>query len=179
MLALPGGAYVYQGEELGLPEVEDLPDAARQDPTFRRTGGAEPGRDGCRVPLPWSGTQPSYGFGPDAASWLPQPASWASLTVERQAADPASMLSLYREALRHRAALPALGDGTLTWLPAVEDVLAFARDPGFLCVVNAGTRPAPAPAAGRLLLASGPLGEGGALPPDTAAWYAAGSSSCE
>src|SRR3712207_6051396 len=83
-LALPGGAYVYQGEELGLPEVEDLPDDVRQDPAFRRTGGEERGRDGCRVPLPWSGTGPSFGFGPGPESWLPQPPEWADLTAERQ-----------------------------------------------------------------------------------------------
>ncbi|MGA5300440.1 glycoside hydrolase family 13 protein [Nucisporomicrobium flavum] len=174
MLALPGGAYVYQGEELGLPEVEDLPGEVRQDPTFHRTGGSELGRDGCRVPLPWSGAEPSYGFGPAPASWLPQPAGWAELTAERQAGDPSSMLSLYRGALRHRAALPALGSGTLTWLSTEGDVLAFRRDPGFVCVVNAGERPAPAPPGvgdARLLLASGPVGEDGILPGDTAAWY--------
>jgi alpha-glucosidase len=175
MLALPGGAYVYQGEELGLPEVLDLPDEVRQDPSFHRTGGREPGRDGCRVPIPWSGTTPSFGFGPAQASWLPQPAGWAELTAERQAGDPGSMLSLYREALRRRREVPALGDGTLTWLPSGEHMLAFRREPGFACVVNVGGEPADLPEAVRdakLVLASGPLGQNGALPPDTAAWYA-------
>jgi glycosidase len=82
------GAHVYQGEELGLPEVTDLPAAARKDPTFLRTGGAELGRDGCRVPMPWSGSEPPFGFGPSAAAWLPQPEAWAELTVERQASAP-------------------------------------------------------------------------------------------
>ena len=78
MLALPGGAYVYQGEELGLPEVHDLPDEVRQDPTFLRTGGAERGRDGCRVPIPWSGSASPFGFGPAGRRpWLPQPSTWA------------------------------------------------------------------------------------------------------
>ena len=173
MLSLPGGAYVYQGEELGLPEVTDLPAELRQDPTFFRTQGADPGRDGCRVPLPWSGTAPPYGFGPGKA-WLPQPPSWSELTVDRQTGDPASMVSLYREALRHRAALPALTEGPMTWLPTAADVLAFERAPGFFCVVNAGEHPASPPAAvrgARLLLASDPLGSDGTLPPDTAAWY--------
>jgi alpha-glucosidase len=106
---------VYQGEELGLPEVEDLPDAVRQDPTFRRSGGRERGRDGSRVPIPWSGDEPSYGFGPGASSWLPQPRSWADLSVERQDGDPTSMLSLYRTALALRRQHPDLGDGTLEW----------------------------------------------------------------
>jgi alpha-glucosidase len=173
MLALPGGAYIYQGEELGLPEVEDLPSGLRQDPSFRRTGGAEIGRDGCRVPLPWSGATPPFGFGPGGA-WLPQPAGWADLTVERQTGDASSMLSLYREALRHRATLPAGTQGMLRWLPAARDVLAFGRDSGFFCVVNAGEERAAVPAGvgARLLLASGPIGDDGTLPPATAAWYA-------
>jgi alpha-glucosidase len=177
MLALPGGAYVYQGEELGLPEVLDLPDEARQDPSFHRTAGRELGRDGCRVPLPWSGTAPSFGFGPGTASWLPQPARWAELTAERQDRDPGSMLNLYRSALRRRRESPALGDGPLSWLPAGDDVLAFRREPGFICVVNAGEEPAVAPEAVRgatLVLASGPIGDDGVLPAATGAWYRTG-----
>ncbi len=113
LLALPGAAYLYQGEELGLPEVTDLPDEVLQDPTFRRSEGAERGRDGCRVPLPWSGEAPAYGFGPGEASWLPQPPGWAELTREREAGDPDSMLSLYRTAIALRRAHPALGAGAL------------------------------------------------------------------
>jgi alpha-glucosidase len=94
LLALPGGAYLYQGEELGLEEVADLPDDVRQDPTFRRTSGAVRGRDGCRVPLPWEGDRPSFGFGPGPASWLPQPAAWAASARDRQEAQPNSMLNL-------------------------------------------------------------------------------------
>ncbi|WP_328468211.1 glycoside hydrolase family 13 protein [Actinoplanes sp. NBC_00393] len=172
MLALPGGAYVYQGEELGLPEVTDLPDEVRRDPTFARSGGADPGRDGCRVPLPWSGTSPSYGFGPGAASWLPQPAEWARLSVEQQTGDPDSMLTLYRSALRLRK---ELGDDGMTWLASGDDVLAFRRGPGFVCVVNVGDDPAVLPAevrGGTLLLASGPALAGDTLPGATAAWYA-------
>lgn len=76
MLALPGSAYVYQGEELGLPDVVDLPDEVRQDPSFFRSAGQDGLRDGCRVPIPWTTDGPSHGFGP-AGSWLPQPGSGA------------------------------------------------------------------------------------------------------
>jgi len=179
MLALPGGAYVYQGEELGLPEVLDLPDELRQDPTFTRTGGAERGRDGARVPLPWSGDAPPFGFGPSDRAWLPQLADWAALTVEAQQADPGSMLALYRRALELRRHLPGLGDGSMRWLdaaPAARDVLAFARDPGVVCVVNVGSTPVDLPAdlvAGAdPVLASSPLPEARRLPGATAVWLA-------
>jgi alpha-glucosidase len=170
-LALPGGAYVYQGEELGLPEVEDLPAEVLQDPTWERSGHTERGRDGCRVPIPWSGDAPPYGFGPGPRTWLPQPAGWGPLTVEAQAGDPASMLELYRGALRLRRETPALGDGTLALRDDLgADVIAFDRDPGFRCVVNLGAGPVALPAEARVLLASGPLPADGTLPADTAVW---------
>ncbi|WP_301174329.1 glycoside hydrolase family 13 protein [Actinomadura geliboluensis] len=162
-MALPGAVYLYQGEELGLPEVEDLPDDLRQDPIWTRSGHTDPGRDGCRVPLPWSGDEPPFGFGGDP--WLPQPPDWKDLTVEAQDADPGSMLRLYRDALALRR--EHLGDGTLTWLPSADGVLAFTRDSGLTCVLNLGD--APVPLTGEVLLASGPLPDG-QLPPDTAAW---------
>ncbi|WP_330342117.1 glycoside hydrolase family 13 protein [Streptomyces sp. NBC_00557] len=174
MLALPGGAYIYQGEELGLPEVEDLPDAVLQDPVWERSGHTDRGRDGCRVPLPWSGQAAPYGFSPEgspAAPWLPQPADWAPLTAEAQTGDGTSMLELYRTALRRRREHPALGDGTLTWLDTPADVLAFRRDPGFLCVVNLSGEPYELPAHSAVLLTSGPV-ENGRLAPDQAAWLA-------
>ncbi|MEQ0559901.1 glycoside hydrolase family 13 protein [Amycolatopsis sp. NEAU-NG30] len=170
MLALPGGAYLYQGEELGLEEVEDLPEAVLADPTWERSGHTRRGRDGCRVPLPWSGTAPPFGF-TSGAAWLPQPQRWLELTAEAQAADPDSMLWLYRTALATRREHPALGDGTMTWLPAPEDVLSFAREPGFACVVNLSAGPCALPEGASVLLASGPL-DGGRLPPDTAVWLA-------
>jgi alpha-glucosidase len=176
LLALPGGAYVYQGEELGLPEVTELPDEVRKDPAFLRTRGAEPGRDGCRVPMPWSGLKPPFGFGPSDESWLPQPHEWAGLTVEQQASDAASMLTLYRDALLLRRKLPALGDGQLAWLEAGHDMLAFRRDPGFVCLVNLGDEPAQVPQ-GLLpegavaALASAPIDTGGQIPGATAVWY--------
>ena len=109
LLALPGSAYIYQGEELGLPEVTDLPAAARQDPRFRRTHGRSPGRDGCRVPLPWTRAGADFGFSETtspAPPWLPQPPGWGGYSVEAQFGDPDSFLSLYRAALRLRRAPP-------------------------------------------------------------------------
>ncbi|MEV0634642.1 glycoside hydrolase family 13 protein [Streptomyces sp. NPDC050619] len=174
MLALPGGAYIYQGEELGLPEVEDLPEAVLQDPIWERSGHTDRGRDGCRVPIPWSGAAPPFGFSPQNVSaepWLPQPAGWGAFSAEAQTGDETSMLELYRAALRLRRELPALGDGTLTWLRAPEGVLAFSRAPGFACVVNLSAEPHPLPEHTSLLLSSGPL-EDGLLAPDQAAWLA-------
>ncbi|HET9382910.1 MAG TPA: glycoside hydrolase family 13 protein [Streptomyces sp.] len=173
MLALPGGAYVYQGEELGLPEVEDLPEAVLQDPIWERSGHTDRGRDGCRVPIPWSGRETPYGFSPDgaAAPWLPQPGDWAPHSVAAQAGDPGSMLELYRAALRVRRAHPALGDGGLTWLDCPDGVLAFGREPGFVCVVNLSSEAQPLPGHSSVLLSSGPV-EDGVLAPDRAAWLA-------
>jgi alpha-glucosidase len=174
MLALPGGAYVYQGDELGLWEVEDLPEEVLADPTWERSGHADRGRDGCRVPLPWSGTAAPFWFGPPGSTpWLPQPAAFAAVSVAAQEDDPGSMLVLYREALALRRAHPALGDaGALRWLPAPDGVLAFAREPGLACVVNIADAPVELPD-GDVLLASGPV-TGNRLPPDTAAWVELG-----
>ena len=168
--SLPGGVYIYQGDELGLPEVEDLPDELLQDPIWERSRYTDRGRDGCRVPLPWSGDAPPFGFGPDAAvPWLPQPADWKNLTAEAQAGEPGSMLELYRRALRLRRAEAALADGTLTWLPAPEDVLSYRRGGTLTVVVNLSAHPVELPAHTELLIASGELRDG-LLPPDTAAW---------
>lgn len=175
MLALPGSCYLYQGEELGLPEVEDLPDAVKQDPAFRRTKGVDPGRDGCRVPIPWSGERPPFGFGPEGSEpWLPQPAGWRTLTAEAQAADDSSMLALYRAALRIRREHPALGDGDMRWFDELDPAvtLAFTREPGFACVVNFGDSPIELPT-GDVLLASAELVDG-LLPKDAAAWLRTG-----
>jgi len=169
LLALPGSVYLYQGEELGLPEVTDLPEDALQDPIWERSGHTRRGRDGCRVPLPWEPSGASFGFSSgDARPWLPQPAGWGELSV---AAAP-SMLALYRAALAARRAEPALGDGALRWLDSPgPGLLAFARDGGALvCAVNMGGDPARIPAYGELVLASGPV-DGDVLPPDTAAWF--------
>jgi alpha-glucosidase len=177
-LALPGSVYVYQGEELGLPEVLDLPEEALRDPQWERSGHTERGRDGCRVPLPWSGTAAPYGFGPSGGvpTWLPQPEAWAKLSVEAQEGDAGSMLSLYKEALRVRKEQQALGDGSLEWLPSPEGTLVFGRGDGFVCTVNTTGEPVELPLPGRLLLASGEIATAGTtltLPADTAAWWCA------
>ncbi|AXK31643.1 alpha-amylase [Streptomyces armeniacus] len=174
MLALPGSAYLYQGEELGLAEVPDLPDGVLQDPVRFRSGGRRKGRDGCRVPLPWTRGGPSLGFGP-SGGWLPQPGGWAGLSVEAQSGDPDSTLELYRTALRLRR-LHA-GGTALRWLDAPPGVLAFARDGGLRAATNlTGTAvEVPATAGSRVLLASGPVDapeDGGAVtvPADTTVW---------
>ena len=169
--------YLYQGEELGLWEVEDIPDERRRDPIWHRTGGADPGRDGSRVPLPWTGQEPPFGFSPPDATaqpWLPQPKEWRDLTVEAQSreaepGEPISMLALYRRALRIRRAEFGPGPGAaMTWLPAPAGVLAFDRGGG-ACVANLSASPVKLPRHTAILLASGPL-RVGLLPPDTAAW---------
>ena len=175
-LSLPGSAYIYQGEELGLWEVEDIPDANKNDQMFFRTNGVDPGRDGCRVPLPWSGGEPPFGFSPPEASsepWLSeQPPGWDRMTVEAQQGDPGSMLELYRSALRMRRAEESLSSDRdpLRWLASQPEVLAFRRGVEFGCVVNFGAEPATLPAYSEILLASGPLTADGELPSDTAVW---------
>jgi alpha-glucosidase len=175
MLGLPGGAYLYQGEELGLPEVTDLPDEARQDPAFARSGGKYGRRDGSRVPLPWSGTEPPFGFGPGTDQpWLPQPEAWAGLSVERQEADPGSTLHLYRAALALRHELTGADDSGLKWVETDPEVLCFRRGDGFACLVNFGDRavaPPPEVADDEVVLASGPLAGDGKVPGSTAVWY--------
>ncbi|HWL41503.1 MAG TPA: glycoside hydrolase family 13 protein [Ilumatobacter sp.] len=166
MLALPGSAYLYQGEELGLPEVVDLPGEVRQDPVWLRTGGKVYGRDGCRVPIPWEARAPAYGFSPTGASWLPQPPGWAALARDAQADDPDSTLELYRALLmlrrRHR-----LGQGELTWLDSFGDAVAF-RNGAVTIVANTGTASIELPAEATILAASTPLDA--TIPPDTTVW---------
>jgi alpha-glucosidase len=170
MLALPGSAYIYQGEELGLPEVIDLPDDARQDPTWFRTNGERYGRDGCRVPIPWEAEAPNYGFGPDGDPWLPQPAQWRELARDRQRGVEGSTLSLYEQALGLRRSRD-LGSGSLTWLDGFgDDILAF-RNGDVVVVANLGAAPVPLPE-GEVLLASEAL-DGRSLAGDTTAWLRA------
>jgi alpha-glucosidase len=173
MLALPGSAFLYQGEELGLAEVVDLPDELLEDPTWERSGHTYRGRDGCRVPIPWSGAAPPFGFGPPGSQpWLPQPAAWASRTADAQDGDPASMLELYRAALRLRRELPGLATDALGWLEAPDGVLHFARD-GIRCAVNLADEPFVLPAGSEILLRSDGKADG-SLPRDTACWYRPG-----
>ena len=165
MLALPGSAYLYQGEELGLPEVADIPAEGRQDPLFARSGGAQKGRDGCRVPLPWTAAGPSFGFGPGPAH-LPQPGWFGPLSVA-QDRDPASTLSLYRQALGWRRELRAAEH--LEWMPGTSgQVLHFGRPGGWRSVTNFGPSAVPLPP-GIVIISSAPL-KAGLLPADTTAW---------
>ncbi|MEU3417741.1 glycoside hydrolase family 13 protein [Streptomyces murinus] len=167
MLALPGASYLYQGEELGLPEVADLPTEVLQDPIWEQTGHVRKGRDGCRVPLPWTADGASYGFGPGGA-WLPQPAGFAAYAVAAQSGVEGSTLELYRTALRLRRKL--LDGESLIWsTDSPEEVLDFSRCEGWRCVANLGTAAVAMPA-GEVLLSSGPLPGDGVLPPDTTVW---------
>jgi alpha-glucosidase len=168
MLALPGSAYLYQGEELGLHEVGDLPADVLQDPAFLRSQGAEKGRDGCRVPLPWTTTGSSFGFGCNGAH-LPQPAWFGGCSVEAQEGDEGSTLALYRRALDVRRKLQT--EESLEWVSAPGDtVLHFVRPGGWRTVTNFGSEPVPLPA-GTVVLSSAPL-EGDVLPGDTTVWIA-------
>jgi alpha-glucosidase len=176
-LALPGSAYLYQGEELGLPEHTAVPAEARQDPTFFRTNGVERGRDGCRVPLPWKSEEPGYGFASaftaadgagyegttsgarhaPAAPWLPQPESFGALAADRQDGVAGSTLELYRAALALRRE-HRLGAGSFGWADSHEPadgVLAF-HNGAVLVIANMGIAAAPLPDGYRVVLASMP-----------------------
>ena len=169
MLALPGSVYLYQGEELGLPEVQDLPDDARQDPMWTRSGHADYGRDGCRVPLPWAAGEPHFGFS-SGTPWLPQPDWFADFAADRQDADPASVLHRYRAALRARRDIDQ--STPLVWLDAGRaGVLAFSR--GDLVCVTVFDGPAyDVPGDwGALVLGSDPAVQGSTLAAGTAGWY--------
>jgi alpha-glucosidase len=168
MLALPGTVFIYNGEELGLPDVLDLPEEVLQDPTWERSGHTERGRDKCRVPLPWSGEEPPFGFSSSADTWLPMPADWAALTVEKQQGDPDSTLSFFQKALELRRKRAEFDGDKFEWLTTPSDVVIFRSRGGLVCALNTGERPIALPA-GELIFASAPLVDG-QLPPDTAAW---------
>ena len=172
MLGLPGSAYLFQGEELGLPEHTTLDDSLRQDPAWWRTGHAEKGRDGCRVPLPWRSDAPGLGFSPTGRTWLPQPEWWAELAPDVQERQEGSTLRMYREAIALRTELE-LGAGALEQLPAGEDVIALRNTrqgrPAVVVVTNLGAAPVALPEGHEVLIASGPL-DGAAVPTDTTVW---------
>ena len=174
MLALPGGAYIYQGEELALPEVRDIPEARLTDPRWKMSGYTDRGRDGCRVPLPWS-SDPGGAFGfssnglltPEKA-WLPQSPGWGEFSVDSQDGIETSTLSMYRAALAIRKTEEGLGDGQMEWIEAGKDVVAFERPGDFACYINFGSA-IELPSNSQILLASGPV-HAHTLPTDTAAW---------
>ena len=172
LFALPGVAYVYQGDELGLPEVLDLPDSARRDPTFQRTGGVDIGRDGTRVPMPWAGDAPPFGFGPSGSTpWLPQPAAWGGLTVEAEDAETGSTLSMYRAALALRRRDPGLAGASFRWIDSADDVLHFGREGAFRCLVNLGAASCPLPEGAEILLRSDGVSAVAPVAPDIGVWY--------
>jgi alpha-glucosidase len=164
LLALPGSTYIYQGDELGLHEVADIPAAALEDPMASRST-TEKGRDGCRVPLPWTSHGPSYGFGSGTAH-LPQPDWFGAYAVSVQEADPNSTLNLYRHALKLRRQL--FGGGELSWVESAPSVLHFARPGGVRCVANFAMDPVVLPP-GEVLLSSTDL-DHGRLPVDATVW---------
>jgi alpha-glucosidase len=168
--ALPGSLYLYQGDELGLPEVEDLHRGELQDPMYFRSQGENPGRDGCRVPLPWSGDHPPFGFSPasGAAPWLTQPSTWSALTVDAQEHDPHSTLNLYRRSLRIRRDEPDLRRTNFAWIDAGPDVLAFRRGE-FLSLTNFGDAPVTFGDEWELVLSSEAL-DGREIPRDITVW---------
>ncbi len=170
MLALPGSVYLYQGEELGLAEVHDLPLDVLDDPVWVRSGHTEKGRDGCRVPIPWTPDGPSFGFGVNG-SWLPQPDWFGPLAAAAQTGDPTSTLEMYRAALRLRRE-HVVDDEDLEWLEMGEDVVAFRRGSGLVCMVNLGNEALPVPT-GQIVLTSAPVFDD-LLPPDAAVWTVPG-----
>ncbi len=171
MLGLPGSAYVYQGEELGLPEVWDLPTEVLDDPVWERSGHTLKGRDGCRVPLPWDRSEPSAGFG-TAPPWMPQPPGWGDLSADAQRGDPNATLELYRAALAIRRQL-GVQDEALSWIDpddASSKTVSYRRGSGLMCVVNFGSEPIELPPHSEVLLASAEMAGPTRLGPDSAAW---------
>jgi alpha-glucosidase len=173
-LALPGGTYLYQGEELGLPEVRDIPEDRLTDPRWKMSGFTDRGRDGCRVPLPWK-TEPSGGFGFSTndlmeldQAWLPQSPWMGNFSAESQDGVPGSTLTMYQEALALRKTEAGLGDGPMTWIEAGNGIVAFSRPGNFACYINFGA-PIEIPTGTKVLISSGPLA-GNSIPTDTAVW---------
>jgi alpha-glucosidase len=169
-LALPGSTYLYQGEELGLREVATIPRDRLQDPTWERTNHRAKGRDGCRVPIPWTPTGPSFGFGSGRAH-LPQPDWFARYAVAAEADDPGSTLNLYRTALRaRRELLDRNGGEAVVWAEVDRpDALQFTRGTGWAVVTNFGTAPLNLPA-GQVVLSSRPVLPDGLLDGEATAW---------
>jgi alpha-glucosidase len=165
LLALPGSTYMYQGEELGLFEVPDLPGDVLQDPIWFRDGHTRKGRDGCRVPLPWEKTGSSFGFGSGSAH-LPQPSWFAGYSVEFEETQEDSTLKLYRQALSLRKEL--LSTEELTWQASKPKFVHFSRENGWHSVTNFGKKPVALPE-GTVRLTSAPLVDG-KLPGYATAW---------
>jgi alpha-glucosidase len=175
MLALPGGAYIYQGEELALPEARDIPEDRLTDPRWAMSGFTDRGRDGCRVPLPWkTNSAGAFGFSENSKlspidAWLPQSNNWGDFSVQSQEDDDQSPLNLYRQALKIRKTHPGLGDGTINWLEVNQNVVSFSRPGGFVCYLNLGEA-IELPKSAKVLVSSEPI-TNGLIPTDTAVWF--------
>ncbi len=172
MLALPGSAYLYQGEELGLPEHTELPNEFRQDPNWVRKNYTEKGRDGARIPLPWLSAAPALGFGSHATTWLPQPTTYSTYARDVQETEPDSTLSMYRSALRLRRGHD-LGTGALRWHEeSGPQVLSFSRGQVHV-TCNLGVAAVPLPGGAELLLSSSPEFDG-RVGTDMCVWWVEG-----
>jgi alpha-glucosidase len=172
MLGLPGGAYLYQGEELGLPEHTTLEGKYREDPTWFRTKGERVGRDGCRVPLPWeSGANESNGFSTKAGNgWLPQPEAYKRYARDLQVGQPGSTLELYKSLLKIRKAHD-LGAGNFAWAPEFENENSLAYvNKGILVLANFDGHPVTLPAGEILVTTQHDLRVEGELEHDQTVW---------
>jgi alpha-glucosidase len=169
MLALPGSSYIFQGEELGLPEAIDIPDDARADPTWFRTQGERYGRDGCRVPLPWNADAPAFGFSNTGETWLPQPSEWHELARDAQVGQPDSTLTLYTTALKLRREMGTAA-ASLEWLDDSPAGCLSFRVGTVTVFANVDGEPMPVPT-GEVLASSAPIGD--MLPADTTVWMRA------
>jgi alpha-glucosidase len=172
-LALPGSACIYQGEELGLWEVTDIPKDKLQDPIFFRTGRQELGRDGCRVPLPWKKDGPSLGFSTSHESWLPQPTGWADVSVATQLDDASSTLCFFKSVLALRSTIFNPDEWDITWEPSPTGVLILRRGPEFRCVVNFSGEPFRMGSDEDVLASSAPLTSERTIDVNNAAWLRA------
>ena len=174
--ALPGTIYLYQGEETGLPEWLELPDNRREDPVFRRTNGEEKGRDGCRVPIPWtSDASSNYGFSAAAgadAPWLPQPEWWGDFAADAQENDPSSILALYRAVMGTRDQFDP--QDAIEWVLPDDPALVAFRRGGILVVMNMSRSDATVPSdvlgsAQAFLQTDG--GNGALVPANSTVWF--------
>ncbi len=170
VLSLPGAACLYQGEEMGLAQVEHIPDELMQDPIYLRTGDQSLSRDGCRVPLPWTTTGPSLGFSSVGHSWLPVPPEWSALSVESQLDDEGSFVQLISSALRVRPLVTSRLSPVVSWDDSSPGVVILQRGEGFRCVVNFSGEPWRIDDRDQVIVASGPLGSDRTLAPNQAVW---------
>lgn len=174
-LALPGGSYIYQGEELGLFEVRDIPEDRLEDPIWKMSGHTDRGRDGCRVPLPWTkDASGAHGFSSNKnltvdQAWLPQSAGWGERAVDTQQGVAGSFFEMVKQALAIRKKEAGLGDGEMNWIDVTDDVIAFQRPGKFACYVNFGPAEVVIPYGAEVLVSSAPL-KGEHIPADTAVW---------